>query len=49
MSGHTDDSTARHGALETGMSLLEKPFTAKALAVKLPEVLDAPQQAGVNL
>jgi hypothetical protein len=29
-----------HGALEHGTSILQKPFTAEALAVKIREILD---------
>jgi PAS domain S-box-containing protein len=39
LSGHTDESIARHGLLEPGIAFLQKPFTADALARKVREVL----------
>jgi PAS domain S-box-containing protein len=42
ISGYTDDALARHGVLEPGTVLLQKPFTPVALAHKVREVLDAP-------
>jgi PAS domain S-box-containing protein len=41
MSGYTDDAIARHGVLEAGAAFLEKPFTIKALAHKVREVINA--------
>ena len=41
MSGYTDDAIAHHGVLEPGTAFLEKPFTARALAHKVREVLKA--------
>jgi two-component system, cell cycle sensor histidine kinase and response regulator CckA len=40
MSGYTDDAIVRHGVLEAGVQLLEKPFTLQTLAVKVRAVLD---------
>ncbi len=40
-SGYTDDAMMRHGVLDQGLPLLQKPFTADALAKKVREVLDA--------
>jgi PAS domain S-box-containing protein len=40
ISGYTDDSIFRHGVLEGGMAFLQKPFTLKAIARKIREVLD---------
>lgn len=40
MSGYTDDAIVRHGVLEAGIKVLEKPFSPRALAVKVREVLD---------
>jgi two-component system cell cycle sensor histidine kinase/response regulator CckA len=41
MSGYTGEAIARHGVLEHGTELLQKPFTPEALARKVREVLDA--------
>ena len=35
-----------HGALEHGTSILQKPFTAEALAVKIREILDGEAEGG---
>ena len=37
VSGHTDDAVNRHGGLNAGSALLEKPFTPDALARKFPK------------
>ncbi len=45
MSGYTDDAVVLHGALEPGLSFLQKPFRPDALTRRVREVLDgAPQQ-----
>ena len=41
MSGYTADVIAHHGVLDSGVSFLQKPFSAKELAAKVREVLDA--------
>jgi two-component system cell cycle sensor histidine kinase/response regulator CckA len=41
MSGYTDDSIARHGALESDMAYLQKPVTPQTLTAKVREVLDS--------
>ena len=41
LSGHVELATAHHGGLETGTSLLQKPFSPEALLRKVREVLDA--------
>jgi len=41
MSGYTDDAVVRHTVLEAGAPYLQKPFTTRALALKVREVLDA--------
>jgi len=39
VSGYTDDTIARHGILEPGLAFLQKPFSPRALARKVSEVL----------
>ena len=41
MSGYTDDAVIRHGLRSKISSLVQKPFTARALADKVREVLDS--------
>ena len=41
MSGYTDDMIASHGVLAGETQLIQKPFSAEALARKLRDVLDA--------
>jgi hypothetical protein len=41
MSGYTGEAIARHGVLEHGTQLLQKPFTPETLARKVREALDA--------
>jgi two-component system, cell cycle sensor histidine kinase and response regulator CckA len=40
MSGYTDNAIVHHGVLDPGTALLEKPFTADGLAVRVRAVLD---------
>ncbi len=40
MSGYTEDAVARHDIQEEGEDFLQKPFTPKALAKKVREMLD---------
>ncbi|MFW5958330.1 MAG: response regulator, partial [Desulfosalsimonas sp.] len=40
MSGYTDNVIAHHGILEDGVQFIQKPFSVKALAAKIREVLD---------
>ncbi len=39
VSGYTDDTIVHHGVLEPGLAFLQKPFSPKALARKVGEVL----------
>jgi len=41
MSGYTANVIAHHGVLDEGIHFLQKPFSVKALAEKVREVLDA--------
>jgi CheY-like chemotaxis protein len=41
MSGYADNAVVNHGLLHPGTALLQKPFTAQALARRLREVLDS--------
>jgi PAS domain S-box-containing protein len=42
MSGYTDNVIAQGSVLEAGVSFLQKPFSPRALAAKVREVLDTP-------
>jgi len=41
MSGYSDDAVQRHGMLRERSAFIEKPFTERALTMKVREVLDA--------
>ena len=41
MTGYSEEAIARHGVLDPGTALIQKPFTPAALARKVREVLDA--------
>jgi PAS domain S-box-containing protein len=43
MSGYTDDTVLHHGIVDPGVSFLQKPFRAEALARKVREILDQPR------
>ncbi len=43
MSGYTADIIAHHGVLETGVSFIQKPFSAGDLSAKIREVLENAQ------
>jgi len=45
MSGYPSDVFSRHGVMEQDVPFLEKPFSARALAAKLREVLDRSESA----
>ncbi|MBZ0090314.1 MAG: response regulator, partial [Thermoanaerobaculia bacterium] len=40
MSGFADDAMARHGLLGADLAFIQKPYTARALALKVRQVLD---------
>jgi two-component system cell cycle sensor histidine kinase/response regulator CckA len=41
MSGYTDEAITQHGVLDAGVAFVQKPLTARGLAEKVREVLDA--------
>ncbi len=41
MSGYTDDAIAHHGLLDSGITLLQKPFSPGTVGRKVREVLDS--------
>jgi two-component system cell cycle sensor histidine kinase/response regulator CckA len=40
MSGYTNDSTLRHGVVDSAVELLQKPFTRVSLLRRLRGILD---------
>jgi two-component system cell cycle sensor histidine kinase/response regulator CckA len=42
MSGYTNDTVVRHGAMEAGIAYLQKPITPDILARKVRAILDSP-------
>ncbi|MFN8651390.1 MAG: ATP-binding protein [Gemmatimonadales bacterium] len=45
MSGYAGDELGEHGVLDTGVALLQKPFTARELAIRVREALHGARQA----
>ena len=48
MSGYTENAVGSNGTLDSGIVLLQKPFTLTALKAKVREVLDAMPRASAN-
>jgi DNA-binding response OmpR family regulator len=40
MSGYTDEAIVHHGILDSGIDFIQKPFSERALAQKIRDVLD---------
>ena len=40
MTGYSRDAIVRHGRVEPGVELIQKPFTEAALAARIRDVLD---------
>ena len=40
MSGYANDAIMQHGVLDSGSAMLQKPFTSKALANKVRQVIE---------
>jgi FixJ family two-component response regulator len=40
MSGFTDDVLAEHGVMNQGIPFIQKPFTARGIAIKIKQVLE---------
>ena len=47
MTGYTEDTVVHHGVVDTGVRLLQKPFSPQSLALKVREVLDAKKREWV--
>jgi two-component system cell cycle sensor histidine kinase/response regulator CckA len=45
MSGYTDEAIVHHGIVDSGIAFIQKPFSERALAQKIRDVLDANGQA----
>jgi PAS domain S-box-containing protein len=46
MSGYTDEAIVHHGIVDPDIAFLQKPFSEKALAQKIREVLDESRNSG---
>ena len=40
MSGYTDEAIVHHGIVDSGIAFIQKPFSERALAQKVRDVLD---------
>jgi PAS domain S-box-containing protein len=49
VSGYTDDAIAQHGILDSGVALLQKPFTKESLTSKVREVLGVAGEHEVSI
>ena len=49
MSGYTDGAISRHGVLDPGIALLQKPFMPATVVEKIQEVLDASRRQAPGL
>jgi len=49
MSGYTENAIGRNGTLDSGITLLQKPFTLPTLQAKVREVLDTPFPLEVSM
>src|SRR5262249_15309867 len=47
MSGYTDEALGHHGVLDGQLALIDKPFTAAALAGKLREIIEGGKTSAV--
>ncbi len=41
MSGYTDEAIVHHGIIDSHIAFIQKPFSERALAQKIREVLDS--------
>jgi hypothetical protein len=41
MSGYTDEAIVHHGIVDSNIAFIQKPFSERALAQKVRDVLDA--------
>src|SRR6202035_4960019 len=49
VSGYTDDAIAQHGILDSGVALLQKPFTKESLTSKVRDVLGVAGEHEVSI
>ncbi|HLG55283.1 MAG TPA: response regulator [Vicinamibacterales bacterium] len=48
MSGYTDEALDGHGMQETTIDFIQKPFSPRALAAKVRDMLDRPRRAAAE-